>query len=280
MPKKTKTIIPLHQLRPFFHKPMSEASKQLGACLTIIKNSCRAHGIPRWPYPEIQRLHRTMDYLKRLLELDSQGVVALHTDERVRFENRCKKLEEEIRLKYHPEKGEWKSNISQTQWKHKVSDNNNTERCEQHNKTWSCSSDNHYETNKNISQTSPFPTPDKVNDFLSASSSNQTWQYPSQALDKDATTISMSQKDPCFLLLQFILRIGTRGVRTMGPELITEMAKIFFHSDEDLANIGRCVSEIRNINSRLQCLENNLKEINNQNERLLKLWQGNSEDKS
>ncbi|EME30380.1 transcription factor [Galdieria sulphuraria] len=279
MPKKNRTIIPLCKLRPLFHKPMREASKQLGTCLTVIKSSCRAHGISRWPYPEIQRISRAMEYLTKILELDSQGVIALEDEERSKFKNRYRKLEEKkYQLECHPEcipieKESMDNGIEFQQHLEQISDGN-TESC-QKDISWSCRSENRnvrvafFETKRQLNHISPKLPIGKDSKEDSSSLTSSNFGTSNRALVEQQQVA-----DPCFLFLHFILRIGSRGVHAMGPELITEMAKKVGSSSTNfhhLTNIHHCTAVIESIQSKLQSLEANIEELKNQNEQLFQI---------
>ncbi|GJQ10998.1 hypothetical protein GpartN1_g2789.t1 [Galdieria partita] len=265
MPKKNKTVIPLCKLRPFFGKPMLEASKQLRTCLTVIKSSCRAHGILRWPYPEIQRITRTMKYLEGILDLDSQGVISLGDEERYKYENRYRKLKEHRhQLELHPEciNLEWKADGKEfEQHLEQVSDSN-TDSYEK-DVTWSCSSESRKDRMNQI-----LVTRKQLNDISPSPTSHQLKEGSSTILSQ-----TQQQIDPCFLFLNFILRIGSQGVREMGPELITEMAKVVVPSMDfnHLTNINEHAKTIESIQSKLMALQVKIAELKNQNERLFQL---------
>ena len=46
--------ITLDQLKEHFHLPMKTAAERLGICLSLLKKTCRAYGIPRWPHRKVR----------------------------------------------------------------------------------------------------------------------------------------------------------------------------------------------------------------------------------
>ena len=41
------------EIQQHFHLPLEEAAKALGICASVLKRSCRQHGIKRWPYRKV-----------------------------------------------------------------------------------------------------------------------------------------------------------------------------------------------------------------------------------
>lgn len=54
-------------LSKYFHLPITEVSKSLGICTTMLKKICRKNGISRWPYRKIRSIDKILDGLEILL---------------------------------------------------------------------------------------------------------------------------------------------------------------------------------------------------------------------
>jgi hypothetical protein len=46
------------EIQQQFHLPLEEAAKALGICSSVLKKTCRHHGIKRWPYRKIKSLNK------------------------------------------------------------------------------------------------------------------------------------------------------------------------------------------------------------------------------
>eukprot|EP00699_Malawimonas_sp_californiana_P002226 EC716804.1.p1 GENE.EC716804.1~~EC716804.1.p1 ORF type:complete len:174 (+),score=22.81 EC716804.1:53-574(+) len=49
MPRRAIKI-PFERVCRWFHVPISEAARQLGLCVTLLKRMCRQNGVERWPH--------------------------------------------------------------------------------------------------------------------------------------------------------------------------------------------------------------------------------------
>ncbi|KAK4528169.1 hypothetical protein GAYE_SCF51G6103 [Galdieria yellowstonensis] len=255
MPKKNRTIIPLEKLQPFFDKPMAEASKELGICLTVIKSSCRAHGIPRWPYPEIQRIQSTLEHLRELL--DSKEVITFRDEERFQLENRYQILQKQKQiLERHPEslnKGEeWNQSTQQVENNLKSTKTKRIENADDQMVQNSHNMLSHITSNEQEDSSSTFLSHTCTNFGTCMEQFNDS---------------RLQHMDPCFVFLKFILRIGVRGVRLMGPEIVTELAKVFY-SASSAKDINQYEAEIEMLNARLHSLETKMEELKNQNDQI------------
>ncbi|CAN6276607.1 unnamed protein product [Urochloa humidicola] len=63
--------ITLVEIAPYFHLPISEASKTLKIGVSILKRKCRKYGIPRWPHRKIKSLDSLITDLEFVLEDDT-----------------------------------------------------------------------------------------------------------------------------------------------------------------------------------------------------------------
>eukprot|EP00743_Colponemidia_sp_Colp-15_P009855 GILK01010800.1.p1 GENE.GILK01010800.1~~GILK01010800.1.p1 ORF type:complete len:768 (-),score=133.82 GILK01010800.1:292-2595(-) len=59
-----------NELAQYFHLSMSEASKFLGVCVTVLKKVCRDRGIVRWPYRKIRSIDNAIEDLENSLSQD------------------------------------------------------------------------------------------------------------------------------------------------------------------------------------------------------------------
>jgi len=57
-------VIPFETLAAQFNVPITEASKNLGICATVLKKICRKYGIQRWPHRKIKSLERMIEVLQ------------------------------------------------------------------------------------------------------------------------------------------------------------------------------------------------------------------------
>lgn len=66
-PKLFSKCVTREMLQGQFHLPMEEAGKSWGVSTTIVKRVCRAFGIERWPYRQIQSARKRIDKLQEKL---------------------------------------------------------------------------------------------------------------------------------------------------------------------------------------------------------------------
>lgn len=66
-PKLFSKCVTKELLQGQFHLPMEQAGKSWGVSTTIVKRVCRAFGIERWPYRQIQSARKRIDKLKEKL---------------------------------------------------------------------------------------------------------------------------------------------------------------------------------------------------------------------
>jgi len=53
-PGRKPKIVPFPLIASRFGVPIEDASRELGVCVTVIKRTCRQHGLMRWPFRRIQ----------------------------------------------------------------------------------------------------------------------------------------------------------------------------------------------------------------------------------
>jgi hypothetical protein len=53
MASPTQHGIGFEELAEYFHLPITQVSKELGVCATVLKKICRKNGIPRWPHRKV-----------------------------------------------------------------------------------------------------------------------------------------------------------------------------------------------------------------------------------
>merc|ERR1712137_1495646 len=56
--------VTFEKVSPLFHLPISEASKSLNICPTLLKNICREMGISKWPHRQIKSLTNMIEKLE------------------------------------------------------------------------------------------------------------------------------------------------------------------------------------------------------------------------
>jgi len=66
----TVETIPFLELSKFFRGTITDASKSMGVCETVLKKTCRSYGISRWPHRKIKSLERMMDVLQSSPAID------------------------------------------------------------------------------------------------------------------------------------------------------------------------------------------------------------------
>jgi len=67
-------IIPFETLAAHFHVPITEASKNLGVCATVLKKICRKYGIQRWPHRKIKSLERMIEVLQSVTVVPEEQI--------------------------------------------------------------------------------------------------------------------------------------------------------------------------------------------------------------
>lgn len=72
-PKLFSRSITKEALQEHFHLPMEEAAHLWGVSTTIVKRVCRAFGIERWPYRQIQSARKRIETLQEKLRSSSRG---------------------------------------------------------------------------------------------------------------------------------------------------------------------------------------------------------------
>jgi hypothetical protein len=65
-----KSDTPMSLISRYFHMRIEHAATRLRICPTVLKKICRRHGIHRWPYRQVNAIHR------RLQEVVAEGNVA------------------------------------------------------------------------------------------------------------------------------------------------------------------------------------------------------------
>lgn len=71
MPKKIN--IPIDVVARHFHLPIDDAAQVLGACVTVLKKTCRKYGIKRWPHQRLRYIDRRIRQYSTKAALDAPG---------------------------------------------------------------------------------------------------------------------------------------------------------------------------------------------------------------
>ena len=56
--------VKMEDLRKYFHLPIVEVARQLGACTTALKKICRKNNISKWPYRQIRSITKSIQSLE------------------------------------------------------------------------------------------------------------------------------------------------------------------------------------------------------------------------
>jgi len=62
-----------HEIRNVFHLPLSEASKEMGVCDTVLKQHCRKLGLKKWPHRQWRQIQNLIDKAEIQLEAEKKG---------------------------------------------------------------------------------------------------------------------------------------------------------------------------------------------------------------
>ncbi|OQR87339.1 hypothetical protein ACHHYP_09108 [Achlya hypogyna] len=62
-----------HDLRELYHLPLKEAAARLGSYEGALIRLCRSRGIPKWPYRQLAKIQRKLNFLDGILDKMDAG---------------------------------------------------------------------------------------------------------------------------------------------------------------------------------------------------------------